>query len=281
MATYKDVLNESINALKQAGVEDYEFDAQCLLEFCTGKSKTYLVLHSADIAEESTITQMRQVCERRIKGEPLQYILGEWDFMSFSFYVGEGVLIPRPETELLVETAVNNIKRFDNPVVFDLCAGTGCIGISVAKICPNADVYLIEKSDKAYSFLLKNANKYQLKNITLVKADITEGFSALDLPQPDIILSNPPYIEIDEIKNLSKEVQKEPVMALNGGVDGFDFYRCIIDLWLPHIKRNGFAALECGDTQAQIICKMAADINNKASILKDYSKKDRIVCFDF
>ncbi len=279
--TYKGILNETIVRLREAGLEDCEFDAECLLEFCTGKGRTYLVLHSTDAADETISVKLHELCSRRIKGEPLQYILGEWEFMGFKFSVGKGVLIPRQETELLVETSVDRIKKMDSPVIFDLCSGTGCIGLSVAKLCSNSKVYLLEKSDEAFDYLLKNREYHKLNNAFLVKADITKGFDSFDLPQPDIILSNPPYIKQDEIPVLQKELMHEPLMALCGGADGLDFYRSLVDLWLPSIKKGGYAAFECGETQAKNICVLASDIVQYYEIKKDLSGIDRVVCLYF
>jgi len=145
------------------------------------------VLHSTDIAEEKTVACMRMLCARRINGEPLQYILGEWEFMGLSFYVGEGVLIPRQETELLVEAASQRIKEMKSPVIFDLCAGTGCIGLSVAKLFKDASVYLLEKTDDAFVYLNRNKERLNISNAVLVKADIYKGFFSFGLPEPDII----------------------------------------------------------------------------------------------
>ncbi len=279
--TYRGILTETISKLKSAGLQDCEFDAQCLLEFCTGLDRTYLVLHSTDIAEEKTVACMRMLCARRINGEPLQYILGEWEFMGLSFYVGEGVLIPRQETELLVETASQRIKEMKSPIIFDLCAGTGCIGLSVAKLFKDASVYLLEKSDDAFVYLNRNKERLNISNAVLVKADIYKGFCGFGLPEPDIILSNPPYVRTGEIPLLQKELKYEPYMALCGGEDGLDFYRCIIKMWLSHIKKGGFAAFECGENQAEYICNFASNIVQYYEIKKDLNGITRVVCFYF
>ncbi|NLB36795.1 MAG: peptide chain release factor N(5)-glutamine methyltransferase [Clostridiales bacterium] len=280
-STYRGLFNEIVLNFRNAVLDDCEFDAQCLLEFCTGKSRTFLILHSSDIVDEKTAIYLKELCKRRINGEPLQYILGEWEFMGLSFYVGKGVLIPRQETELLVETATERIKGMKSPVIFDLCAGTGCIGLTIANLFSDSTVYLLEKSDDAFLYLSRNKDKLDIKNAFLVKADIYEGFDSFSLPEPNIILSNPPYISAGEIPGLQKELKYEPYMALCGGEDGLDFYRCLIQKWIPHIKKGGFAAFECGENQAEYICNFASNIVQYCEIKKDLNRMNRVVCFHF
>jgi len=159
--------------------------------------------------------------------------------------VGEGVLIPRPETEELTAFAVKAAKSIENPVVIDLCAGSGCIGISLARAVPQAKVYLVEKSEAAYAYLLKNANG--LSNVIPLNKDI---FGLLETEKADIIVSNPPYIKSSEISGLQAEVQKEPAEALDGGEDGLDFYRFIAENYKGYLKKNGALLFEIGETQA-------------------------------
>lgn len=205
------------------------------------------------------------------EGEPLQYIIGKWDFWESEFYVGKGVLIPRPETEELVELAINILKFIDNPVVFDLCSGSGCIGISIAKAIKNSTVYCVEKSDEAIEYL--NINAKGIDNVIVIHDDIKNDN---DLPLADVIISNPPYIKSDEIASLQKEVLKEPAMALDGGVDGFDFYRIINDKWKSKLKDNGTLLLEIGNEQGKDIIEV---LNNFSSVTvkKDIYGNDRMV----
>lgn len=139
-------------------------------------------------------------------GEPLQYVMGKWDFYESEFFVGEGVLIPRPETEELTELVIDYAKSLEKPVIFDLCSGSGCIGISVAKKLSNAFVYCIEKSKDAYKYLERNAKG--VANVECILGDINNEF---DLPSADIIVSNPPYIKSGDMKTLQKEVKKSPL----------------------------------------------------------------------
>ena len=258
--------------------ENALFDTLCILEQATGLNKTAIYLNADNNAEKEAERCFKTSIRRRSKGEPLQYILGKWEFMGMDFSVGPGVLIPRPETELLVELAVEEIRnRNIKTVVFDICAGTGCIGICVAKLCPNAHVFLLEKSSVALEYLLTNNNSYQLKNTTIIAGDLFSGFHASNLPKPDIILSNPPYVCSTEIEYLQSELAFEPREALDGGSDGFDFYKAINDLWEPNINPGGILALECGEAQAEKLSGLFAHSDNQVSILCDYNKIKRIV----
>jgi len=192
---------------------------------------------------------------RRINGEPVQYILGQWDFCGLPFYVGDGVLIPRPETEILARRAIEIAREIQTPVVVDLCAGTGCIGLTVAKNIPNAKVYLVEKSPEAFTYLKRNQESLNTQNAILIQGDIlTDAFS--QIPKCNLILSNPPYIPKNELPALQREVQREPAMALEGGIDGLLFYRAIAEKWAKHVKPGGVILLELGDGQYKDVSPM-------------------------
>ena len=195
-----------------------------------------------------------------------------------TFYVGKGVLIPRPETETLVDFALEKIKDIESPVIYDLCAGTGCIGLTIANHRKDAKVYLFEKEDEAFNYLVKNKEKYSLDNATIINSDIFD-YDFSHLPMCDILLSNPPYIESNEIQTLQEEVLFEPITALDGGNDGLDFYKVIYDRWLSQVKENGFVAFECGEGQSQLICEIFAKKISSSNILFDFNNIDRIVTF--
>jgi release factor glutamine methyltransferase len=190
--------------------------------------------------------------ERRLSGEPLQYIIGEWDFYNCTFRVGEGVLIPRPETELLVDETLEFLKgRSDGEkTVLDLCSGSGCIAISIAKNCPEAKVLAVEKSPAAFEFLKQNIILNQVK-VSAFNDDILEGCGHLTKGRFDVIVSNPPYVRKSELETLQTEVLREPVEALDGGEDGLVFYRAIADRWLPLVRPGGLLIVECGEDQAE------------------------------
>ena len=189
-------------------------------------------------------------------------------------------MIPRRETETLVELALTrlSLEKKDNPVIFDLCAGTGCIGLSLAKLIPSSKVFLAEFSEEAFFYLNKNKDSFALNNTSLIKADIFAGPKVFDLPRPDLIISNPPYVESRQISSLQKEVGCEPYIALDGGEDGLNFYRTLSTDWFPFLKSDGFMAVECGEGQAEDICKIFSfEEIDGCDIYSDLSKVDRFV----
>ena len=230
--------------LRASGKENSDFDARCLLEFVLNLNPTQYLLNRSEEVDSVCAEKFLSLVERRSNGEPLQYILGKWEFMGLPFYVGEGVLIPRPETEMLVEFALDFLKDKKNPVVIDLCSGSGCIAISVAKHLPNAKVYAVEKSDLAFPYLKKNIWLNCVFNVSAVHGDIFDSTLLSDI-KPDLILSNPPYIRSPEIASLQSEVRNEPSMALDGGEDGLIFYREIANGWLDRLGTGGAIAVEC------------------------------------
>ncbi len=254
-----------------------DFESLCLFNDILGYSKEKIYLNQIEVSE-SDIKKIKEMVERRKNGEPLQYILGKWDFYDQTFCVGEGVLIPRPETEMLVDFALDKLRLIENPVVFDLCAGTGCIGLTIAKHCKDAKVYLLEKEEKAFYYLKKNADLLNLDNVILINGDLFTVDLSL-FPCADIVLSNPPYIETDILPDLQKEVLFEPMTALDGGKDGLDFYHCLCDKWCDKVKKGGFMAFECGEEQSELITAMFLDKYTENSVIFDFNNIDRIVTF--
>ncbi len=268
--TVSELLRTGAEKLKSAGIDDAEFDTRCLAERALDCDSFYLRLNGSETIDKAREDVFFKTINRRMNGEPLQYLLGEWEFMGLTFKVGKGVLIPRPETELLVEFAIDFLEEKKNPVVFDLCSGSGCIAISVAKLCPNSTVYAVEKSDIAYKFLEENIKLNGVNNVKAVKGDIFDK-KLLSGLAPDLILSNPPYIRSDEIDGLQKEVKREPTMALDGGEDGYDFYRVLFDDWMHRLKKGGAIAVECAEDQTEYICDLFSDYASEAKAYKDYS----------
>ncbi len=260
-----------------AFTEDNSFEALCLFEDILGYTKEQIYL-SEIIADDSQVAKINDAVSRRKNGEPLQYILGKWDFYDMTFSVGEGVLIPRPETEMLVDFALEKLKNIPNPVVFDLCSGSGCVGLSVAKHRPDAKVYLLEKERNALRYLLKNKVDSGLENVTVIFDDLFTVDLSL-FPEADLILSNPPYINSDEIATLQKEVLFEPSTALDGGEDGLVFYRCLAERWRDKVKKNGFMAFECGEEQSKAIIHIFKDKFVESNVIFDFNNIDRIVTF--
>lgn len=277
MSNLYSVYREAIKILSESGCDSPEFDAQQLIRHCLGFNKTQLLMNSGSSVDDTKLHFLNDCVSRRAKHEPLQYILGMWDFHRFSFKVGEGVLIPRPETELLVDLAIDKMRKIPCTVLYDLCCGTGCVGLSVAKLFPTVRVFCIDISDKAIEYTEKNKELLDAPNVTVLKKDVLEPIAFLGLPRPDIILSNPPYIKTDEIKTLQPEIAYEPTLALDGGDDGLIFYRSLAENWFPFINKGGCIAMECGDTQALEVLSLFADKAQKARVIKDVAGIDRVV----
>ncbi len=277
MKTLYAVYREAIKSLSGAGCDSPEFDAQQLVSYCFGYNKTQLLMNSGVEVDEIKLIHFEDCVKRRCNHEPLQYIIGMWGFHRFTFKVGEGVLIPRPETEILVDFAVEKIQRNKYKTVFDLCCGSGCIGLSIAKLCPDVKVFCIDVSDKALEYTRLNKELLDVDNVTVVKSDIRESAGFIGLPRPDIILSNPPYIRTEEIKELQPEIAFEPSLALDGGTDGLDFYRSLSEIWYPFINRGGYLGMECGEDQAADIFSLFIGKADKGKIIKDASGIDRVV----
>ena len=266
--TLKQAYSYSVQFLERNNVDEADFKALCAACHIAGIKNSEYLAHTEDFVNDSKLAGMLW---RLKNGEPLQYIIGKWDFYNSEFFVGEGVLIPRPETEELVERAVFDIKQLGQCVVYDLCSGSGCIGISVAKACPNAQVYLVEKSKDAYFYLEKNAKG--IDNAHIINGDICQ---IIDLPKADVIISNPPYIRSSEISSLQSEVRQEPLMALDGGVDGLDFYRIINDKWSCAFNKKGILYLEIGEDQGDSVISILSNYTN-IEVYKDLYGNDRII----
>ena len=265
--------------LKINGIDEAESDARILTEYaCKIPHGRFLFERDREASEEEKEIVNSDVL-KRIDGIPVQYIVGKWEFMGLDFYVGEGVLIPRPETEELCEYIINKAKRNEKTVVFDLCAGSGCIGLSIKHFADNADVYLIEKSHQAICYLEKNKMALGMgRTAVSIQGDILDGYDAFSfLPMPDIIVSNPPYIKTSDIAGLQSEVLKEPVMALDGGEDGLIFYHALSEKWFSKMKKGGIIAVECGEDQAKDISQIFMKYASEAEIIKDFNDIERFV----
>lgn len=274
--TINELYKQGVGYLEDAQKENAGFDARCLLEHVLKVSSTKFMLIRDKKIDAKKELEYLTLIRRRVSGEPLQYILGQWEFMDCKFFVGEGVLIPRPETELLVDFAVDFLNGKKSPIIFDLCSGSGCIAISVAKAVKGSKVYAVEKSDDAFRYLEKNIKLNSAKNVIAVKGDIFD-FMLLNGITPDLILSNPPYIPSDELPLLQVEVQKEPSMALDGGTDGYDFYKALSQDWLKRISKGGAMAVECAENQADDISQMFSLSGAQTDIINDLSGFPRVV----
>lgn len=240
--------------LSRAGVENPDGDTREILCAVLECDRTQLILREDDIPE-GLCNKAIAMARRRSSGEPIQYILGSWSFMGRDYKVGGGVLIPRDDTEVVVTEALKLSENTPEPVIVDLCAGSGIIAVTLAKELPNATVYAVEKSDAAFSYLTENITLNHAK-VNAIHADLQNCVSDFKDGSLDMIVSNPPYIRSAEIADLQQEVQYEPRLALDGGEDGYDFYKMIITLWTPKLKKDGAIAFEIGEGQFDTIAAM-------------------------
>jgi len=274
--TLNDLYKQGTELLEEADKENAGFDARTLLEFVLNCSTTEFMMNRHKDAKSKVVIEYLSLIRRRALGEPPQYILGEWEFMGNKFKVGKGVLIPRSETELLVDYAEKFLKNIDNPVVFDLCSGSGCIAVSVAKLFPDSTVYAVEKSEEAFGFLTENIKLNKVKNVKAILGDITNDSVLSDI-NADLILSNPPYIKSDDINLLDIEVRNEPRMALDGGENGYFFYNILATKWIQKLNKNGAVAVECAEDQADEISQMFFLRKTRPTIINDLSGFPRVV----
>ena len=216
-----------------------------------------IVSHLADVEpnrlafceKEINVQDIEEFVKKRRQGMPLQYLLGKWWFYKSEFLVGEGVLIPRQDTELLVETGIELVKNVKEPNVCDLCSGSGCVAISIALDRPDAKVTAVEKYEGAFAWLKRNLDHLGAKNVRAVQADVLEA----NFGEYDLIVCNPPYIPDEDKEILSVEVLNEPHTALFGGSDGLYFYREVTKLWKATLKSGGRLAFEVGIKEAALV----------------------------
>jgi release factor glutamine methyltransferase len=274
-----DKLKEAKGILSNAGIENPERDAESVLAHCMGIERVILYRDNTDISDEMN-AQIDALLKRRTGREPLQYILGYTEFHGLKIKVGPGVLIPRPETELLAEEAITTIAncKLQNLKlkILDLCTGSGCIALALAKAFPDALVYGADMSADALGYAKENAGLNNIKNIIFPQGDL---FNPVKDMQFEMIASNPPYIRKDDMKLLQPEIRDwEPVAALDGGEDGLDYYRKIISGACDYLMENGFLMLEIGIGQSEPIREIAEyEGFDKIQVLKDYAGIDRIV----
>lgn len=275
MVTRRDWLVSATVCLAEAGCEDAAFDARCLLEDLGGMPR-------GTAADDTPLTEPQETAlntalSQRAEGRPLQYILGQWEFLTLTLKVGEGVLIPRPDTELLCEAAAQRLQGISRPRVLDLCAGSGCVGLGVASLKPDAAVTEVELSDEAWPYLTENVARYPTYDVTPRRGNVLTDFDAFEGGY-DAILSNPPYIPTADLPALQREVQREPKMALDGAADGLQFYRVIAEHWCGKLTENGFCAVEVGIGQAADVAALfaAAGLEN-TEVLRDLGGVERVV----
>ena len=268
----KDVLEESIAKLNQNQIEESNNKARRILAFILGVKKEYLIINDEQEITEEKLNKFNKYIDEIIAGNPIQYILGYQEFMGINFIVNENVLIPQPDTEVLVEKTIELAKEFNNPTILDLCTGSGAIAISIAKNVPDANIIASDISKEALDIAKQNDKD---NKVSFVLSDMFENIN----DKFDIIVSNPPYIKTGIISTLSKEVQNEPHLALDGGNDGLDFYRIIINNAFNYLNPNGYLCLEIGDDQQSSILKLINNCRKYIDItcFNDLSLHNRVI----
>ncbi|MGN0148982.1 MAG: peptide chain release factor N(5)-glutamine methyltransferase [Clostridia bacterium] len=266
------VISELVKYVREQLDDNAEFEARQLVMHIMGINHTELILKSrAEVSEEITSEIMRCV-KRRKNGEPLQYIIGTAEFMSLEFKVTPDTLIPRSDTETLVETVIDCIGE-RKVTLLDIGSGTGCIGISVAHYT-NADVTFVDVSRSALSIAEENAKKHNI-NAEFINMDILQQ---IPIGKYDIIVSNPPYIETEVIETLQREVKDyEPVLALDGGADGLKFYRRIAEIAPSLLNANGILAFEIGYNQGKAVFEILQKNFENVKLINDLCGNDRVV----
>lgn len=250
----RNVYRECRDRLQSGGIEAPDFEARCMLEYVTGYDRAAQLTHADEEISDDKKQLLNSVIEKRLERYPLQYLLESWTFMGFPLSVGEGVLIPRDDTEVCVRLCLEYLKNKPNANVTDLCSGSGAIAIALEKL-GNAKTTAVEYSEDAFIFLEKNIRQNNCR-INAVKGDVFTCHPEFSGNTFDLIVSNPPYIKHAELPFLQEEVRFEPQTALDGGEDGLDFYRAIIRDWTSKLKKGGALVFELGEDQAAPVAEM-------------------------
>lgn len=274
--TIFEAYNHTKLKLKAAGIEDSVFEAKAIIRHITGFTNSEILTKYTNELTEFQQNNLTVILRQREIRYPLQYILGEWAFYKYTFKVGVGVLVPRSDTEVLVEECAEYLKNIEKPRVLDLCAGSGCIGISLAMDYPDSAVVLVEKYPEAKRYLDENITLNGAYNAMAILGDVFEGTANTE--KYDLIVSNPPYIPPKEMEIISPETRFEPQTALLGGEDGLDFYRAIIKNYKNSLKDGGMLAFEVGINEAQKVLALLEENGfQETKIIKDLNSVERVV----
>lgn len=282
--TIKEALKNGIEMFKPK-IESAWLEAHVLLGYVLNKERIFLISHDDEPISEQAYEQFIDCLNKRISGTPLQYITGNQEFMSLNFNVNPSVLIPRPETEILVEEVWQYISNYSGNEyinILDIGTGSGCISVSIAYNSDRALITAVDISKNALKTARHNAGKHGVaERIRFIESDL---FTEVKKQKFDVIVSNPPYIETGIIPSLQAEVKEhEPILALDGGKDGLDCIRRIIKEAHCYLKPDGFIALEVGHEQAQKVASLIDESGKYQNIriIKDYSGIDRVVTANF
>lgn len=279
--TWEALLKEGQEILEAAGIEEAGLDAWLLLEYESGKNRAYYFAHCKEEADEEIKTPYMEKIRKRAQHIPLQHLTHQGYFMGYEFFVNENVLVPRQDTEVLVEEALSLIKEKEVPQILDMCTGSGCILLTILLEREDALGTGVDLSEKALSVAEKNRETYHLETrAELIKSDMFQsGYFEGKKESFDIIVSNPPYIPTEEIEKLQAEVRfHDPFMALDGKEDGLYFYRIIAKNAGEYLKPGGFLACEIGCDQGEDVKKMFESCGfSDVKVIKDLAGLDRVV----
>ena len=277
----KELINEEKSRLIKNNIEDAGTISKLLMTYLLKEPQSYIVINGDKELEDLKVKEYISYIDKVIKGTPIQYITNNQEFMKLNFYVDENVLIPQPDTEILVESVIEECKnkqyKTKSLEILDLCTGSGAIGVSLAKYIENSKVTCSDISMKALQIAKLNAEKNLVhRDMEFILSDL---FEEMNKRKFDIIASNPPYIKTNVIKSLSKAVQNEPHLALDGGDDGLDFYRIIVAEAYSHLEDGGKLFLEIGFDQKDDVINLLQAQNEYEDIkcLQDLSGNDRVI----
>ncbi len=265
----KDVMRKGMIKLKTNGVKEPNLKSRLLMQYILNKPREYLLVNdNKELTLRQNVDYFKAI-KKLIDGIPLQHITHQQEFMKLMFYVDENVLIPRSDTEILVEEVIEIAKKINAKKILDLCTGSGAIAISLAKYIKDGQITATDISEKALRIARLNARNNNVDDkITFISSNL---FQNIPEEKYDIIVSNPPYIKRKVIESLDREVKKEPIIALDGGRDGLEFYKKIIYSSYEYLKYKGYLCLEIGYDQKNEVIDL---INKEGKYIDTYSKKD-------
>ena len=267
--TIMEAIKKGMIELKNSNIESPKLKARLLMQFTLNKPRQYVIVNDMEEINKKEEKKYFDAILKIRKGNPLEHITHQKEFMKLNFFVDENVLIPRQDTEILVEEVIKISQKINARKILDLCTGSGAIAVSLAKYLPQSNITAIDISNEALKIAKKNAINNQVENqITFISSDMLTN---LNNEKFDIIVSNPPYIKRNVIESLDEEVKKEPYIALDGGEDGLYFYKKIIKESYQYLKYRGYLCLEIGFDQKIDVIEL---IENEEKFENTYSKKD-------
>lgn len=267
--TISELIKKGMIELKNENIEEPKLKARLLMQYVLNQTRQYVIVNDMEQLEKNKEKQYLEEIKILKKGVPIEHITHQKEFMKSNFFVDKNVLIPRQDTEILVEEVIKIAQKTNAKKILDLCTGSGAIAVSLAKYLPQSEITAIDISNETLKIAKKNAISNNVENqITFVNSDM---FTNLNEEKFDIIVSNPPYIKTNVIEKLDIQVKNEPYIALDGGKDGLDFYKKIINESYRYLKYKGYLCLEIGFDQKIDVIEL---IENTEKFVNTYSKKD-------